>query len=86
MAVASLVLGILGLVFSFFSLGILGFLGIILGILGIIFGALARSKTENRGIATAGFVISIICVALNVVVLVACVGIFAAAGTAVTNM
>ena len=82
MAVASLVLGILGLVFSFFSLGILGSFGIILGILGIIFGAIGRKKPENKGIATAGFVISIICVAINVIVLVACVGVFAVAATA----
>ena len=61
MAVAALVLGIVG---SVLSLTIWG--GIILGVLAIVFGALGRSKANegapNRGVATAGFVLGIVAV------------------------
>lgn len=59
MAVAALVLGIIGLVLFFTIWG-----GILLGILAIVFGALGRSKAKegapNRGLATAGFVLGIV--------------------------
>ena len=61
MAVAALVLGIIG---SVLFLTIWG--GIILGVLAIVFGALGRSKASqgapNRGLATAGFVLGIVAV------------------------
>ncbi len=61
MATASLVLGILGVVF-FWTV----WLGLILGALGIIFGALGRGKAKqgapNQGLATAGLTLGIIAV------------------------
>ncbi len=57
MAVASLVLGIVALVCTFF--GAIGWIGVIVGIIGIILGALAK-KSNPSGIATAGLVCSII--------------------------
>lgn len=51
MAVASLVLGIIALVFSLFFVG-LNWLGVIMGIIGIILGALGRSSApEKKGIS-----------------------------------
>ena len=74
MAVASLVLGIIALVFSLFFVG-LNWLGVIMGIIGIILGALGRSSSpEKKGMATAGLVLSIIATALGVVFWLACVG------------
>lgn len=62
MAVASLVLSILALIFAF-SL-VYGWLGLILGILAIIFAVLGKKSLENQnkstGVATAGLVMGII--------------------------
>lgn len=69
MAVASLVLGIIALVFTLF--GTWAWLGLILGIVGIILGAQAK-KTQPSGIATAGFVCSLIAVILCGLVAVSC--------------
>ncbi|MCI8638653.1 MAG: hypothetical protein HFG41_05785 [Coprococcus sp.] len=75
MGVASLVLGIISIVIGVFSAGALGWAGGILGIIGIILGALARKSTpaEKRGLATAGFVCSIIGTILCLLMYVACV-------------
>ena len=81
MAVASLVLGIISLVFIIIP-G-LQFIGAIVGIVGIILGALARKKlkAENQatGTATAGMVMSIIGAALSIIMYIACVACIAAA-------
>lgn len=69
MAVASLVLGICALVFSFFGLG---WLSMILGIVGVILGALGKKNPEKKGMATAGLVMSIIAVGLGLITWIAC--------------
>ncbi len=62
-AAAALVLGIVGLIWSFFLIGgvVVGF---ILGVIAIVLGALARRKDTRRSMATAGMVFGIIGVAL----------------------
>ncbi len=69
-ATASLILGIIGLVFSLLGLavGCCSGIAFILGILGIIFGAIGRRSVTRKGQATTGLVTSIIAVALPVVV------------------
>ncbi|MBQ2819015.1 MAG: hypothetical protein IKM67_04890 [Clostridia bacterium] len=57
MGAASLVLGIIALVCTFF--GSFGWIGVIVGIIGIILGAMAKKRNPS-GVATAGFVCSII--------------------------
>lgn len=72
MAVASLVLGIIGLVFAFIPA--VGWVGAILGIVGIILGVLGRkSQPEKKGMAIAGLVMSIIAVVLGAIMFIACV-------------
>ncbi|HET7521935.1 MAG TPA: DUF4190 domain-containing protein [Bacillales bacterium] len=61
MAVTSLVLGIIALVFVWFP-----FLSWILGILGIIFGGVGVTKPSKKGMAKAGLVLSIITIALKI--------------------
>ena len=63
-----------------FSASGLGIVGIALGIIGIILGALGRKDLEQHGMATAGLIISIIGLFLNIIILVACVGCVAALG------
>lgn len=73
-AVASLVLGILSILCAFF--GYSSILGLILGIVGVSLGAKAR-KISQTGIATGGFVCSLIGLifcAVGLVCAVACVG------------
>ncbi len=75
MSVASLVLGIISLVIAFFSVGTLGWLGIIFGIIGIILGCIGRKKLpeDKKGLATAGFVCSIVGTVMCAVMFLACV-------------
>lgn len=80
MAVASLVLGIIALVISLFSGGSLGWLGMIVGILGIIFGVIGKKDEKQKGMATAGLVMSIIAVALGLILFLACAACIGAAG------
>jgi hypothetical protein len=61
MAVAALVLGILGLVFSWVP-----FIGWILVILAVIFGAVGVRNPQGKGMAIAGLVLGIIGIALKV--------------------
>lgn len=72
MGIASLVLGIISLVIGVFSSGLLGWLGAIIAIIGIILGALGKKDPEKKGIATAGFVCSIIGLVLCLLLYVAC--------------
>ena len=65
MAIASLVLGILSIVDPTF------FLGIALGIVGIILAVVSKKKGFSGGIRTAGFVLSIIGLAVNALFIIA---------------
>lgn len=57
MAVASLVLGIIGIIIGIFGSGF-QWVGAIVCIIGIILGALGRKDIEKKGLATAGLVCS----------------------------
>lgn len=70
MAVASLVLGILSIIFSFF--GGINLIGAILGIIGIVLGTLGRKDESKKGLATGGMVCSIIGTILCVIFYIAC--------------
>lgn len=81
LAVASLVLGIIGIVFWFF--GYSSIISIILGIIGIVLAANAKKAGNTEGIRTAGFVLSLITLiggAIAFLACVACVGGLAAVG------
>ena len=81
-AIASLVLGILSLICAFF--GYSAILGLIFGIIGVALGAKAR-KAAQTGMATGGFVCSLIGLvfcAIGLVCVVACVGTLGALGAA----
>lgn len=83
-AVASLVLGIISIVFVFF--GTFAFIGIILGIISLVLGIISK-KAAPSGLATAGIVLSIIAIALcaiSFLACVACVGSLAALGSSTT--
>lgn len=73
MGVASLVLGIIAVIIGLFSGGSLGWLGAILAIIGVILGALGRKNPENKGLATAGLVLSIIGLVLCLLLYIACI-------------
>ena len=77
-AIASLVLGIVAIVFNFIGLGIVG---LIFGVVGIVLGVLARKKNPT-GMATAGLVLSIIGTVLCALILIACVACVGALGSA----
>lgn len=78
MAIASLVLGIISIIFSFFT-GI-NLIGGIIGIIGIVLGAQGRKDIEKKGIATAGLVCSIIGTILCLIFYVACVACISGLG------
>lgn len=85
MAITSLVLGILSIVFSVFSMRLIGWLGTILGVIGIIFGVLAKKKeTEDNPskVGKAGLICSIIGTALSLILYIACIACLVGAGTA----
>lgn len=80
-AIASLVLGIVGLVCIFFGYGAL--LGVICAIVGIILGTAAKKEDPNNGMAKTGVILSIVALALCVITFlacVACVGSLASSG------
>lgn len=78
-ATTSLVLGIVGLVFSLGSFfPVCAFLAFVPGVLGIVFGVIGRRSTTRRGQAIAGLIMSIIAVALTVLIF----GLFTVASTA----
>ena len=86
MAVASLVLGIVSIVFSVFTGGALGWLGAIIGLVGIILGAMAKKDPEKKGMATAGLVCSIIGLVLGLILYVACVACIGAAASGLNTL
>lgn len=69
-AIASLVLGIVSVVFIF--TGNFALLGVVAGVIGLIVGISAR-KENPTGMATAGIILSIIGLALCVIAFIACV-------------
>lgn len=73
MGIASLVLGIISIIIGLFSGGGLGWLGAILGIIGIIMGSQGKKRQEEKGIASAGFICSIIGTILCLLMYAACV-------------
>jgi len=81
LSIASLVLGILGLVFFWFPL-----VGIICSILGLIFGIVAAAKKRGiKGLNIAGIILSAI--ALVILIIIVAVGAAAvAAGFAMAGM
>ncbi|AFA49733.1 DUF4190 domain-containing protein [Acetobacterium woodii] len=84
-AIASLVLGIVSLVFIWFNY--FSFIGIVCAIIGLIFAIQIRKAAElegfkPNGMATAGLVLNIIGLALCSVVLIACVACVGILGTA----
>ncbi len=82
-AIASLVLGIISVVFWFFGIGSL--VSIVCGIIGLILASNAKKAGFEGGIRTGGFVCSLIGLiggALVFVACVACVGLLGAAGAA----
>ncbi|MBR4711206.1 MAG: hypothetical protein IKP10_04185 [Clostridia bacterium] len=77
MAITGLIMGIVAVIFAFFSwipaVGtITGIIGLLLGITGIILSALASKKPEKHGVAVAGLVLSIIGTVLCGVEWIAC--------------
>ena len=82
MAVASMVLGIISVVFSFIGLGAIG---LVVGIVGLVLGIIAKKKAPS-GMATAGVVLSIIGIALTLLVLIACAACFGNAACALSSL
>ncbi|HIR32199.1 MAG TPA: hypothetical protein IAB83_09425 [Candidatus Faecousia faecavium] len=81
-AIASLVLGIVSIVFWFF--GVTSLLSLILGVVGLILANSAKKAGYNDGLRTAGFVLSLLGTifgALIFVSCIACAGVLGAAGS-----
>ena len=73
MGVGSLVLGIVSIVVGLFSGGGLGWLGAIAGIIGIILGVNGKKNEEQKNIASAGMICSIIGTVLCLLMYAACI-------------
>ena len=82
MGIAALILGIVSIVIGGFSINY--YVGIACGIVGIILAAIAR-KNGQRGVATAGLVLSIIGLSLSVVLYIACLACVSAVDNALDN-
>jgi hypothetical protein len=81
-AIAAMVLGIVGIILGFIGLG---FIGIICGIVAVILGVVSKNAIDEsngqligRGMATAGLVLGIITVALDILLFIACASFFSA--------
>ena len=82
MAITSLVLGIVSIVFwFFFTPG-----GVICGIVGLILGIMAKSKGFSGGMQTGGLVTSIIGTALCAISLVACLACLGSVGVGLESL
>lgn len=73
MGAASLVLGIISIVIGLLSGGGLGWLGAIMGVIGIILGSQGKKIQEQKGLASAGLICSIIGTILCLLMYVACI-------------
>lgn len=83
MAIASLVCGIVGVVFFFFGLSTI--ISLILGILGVIFAGQAKKKGNTTGMRTAGFIVSLVSLiggAIIFICVVSCAGAIGCAACA----
>lgn len=67
LATASMVLGIVGLVFTFF---INGLIGLILGIIGLVLAGKAKQQGFEGSMRTAGFIMSLISVIAGVLMFI----------------
>lgn len=77
LAIASLVLGIITLLFIFFfPIG-----GLVTGIIGIVCASKAKSAGNSSGMQTAGFVCSLVGLVINAFIFVACVACAGVLGT-----
>lgn len=76
-AVASLILGILSLIFIFIPQ--VAWIGIILGIVGLVLGITAN-KEQRTGLATAGIVLSSVAIGLTAITFLACVACVSSLG------
>ena len=91
MSIISLVCGIVGMVGGFLtSIPVIGWLVPLCPLAGIIFGAIALKKiketgSEGKGLATAGLVLGIIAIALDLITLIACTICVAAFGNALSD-
>jgi hypothetical protein len=71
-AIVALILGIVGIIAAFLTVGVLG---VILGIAAIVFGVMGRRKvdqgrtTQHRGVATGGLVTGIIATLIGLIIL-----------------
>lgn len=85
MATASMVLGIIGLVFVLSGTG--SFIGCILGLIALILASISKSRQPNvkKGQATAGLVMGIIAFVLGLLFAVACVACVGAIVDAASN-
>ncbi|MCR5556402.1 MAG: hypothetical protein K6F75_02445 [Butyrivibrio sp.] len=79
-AIASMVLGIVSVVFWFFGLGAI--VSVICGIVGLVLASSSKKAGFNGGVRTAGVVLSIIGLIGGGIVLVACVACAGALGAA----
>jgi len=76
-----MILGIIAIVIPLVSCGILAPFGSLLALLALIFGAVSLAKykkapsAEGKGMATAGVVLSIIILAGNIILMIACGGL-----------
>lgn len=80
MAVASLVLGIISIVFAVIGLGLP--IGFICGVVGIVMGILGKKDMAKASMAKAGFICSIVGTALSILTLIACTACIGTAGLA----
>lgn len=81
LSIASLVLGIISVVFIF--TGGLAFIGLITAIVGLVLGSKAKTIDPTDGMAKAGFILSLIALivcAIVFIVAIACVGSLIALG------
>ena len=79
-AVASLVLGIVSIVFWVFGIGAV--VGLVTGIIGLICSSNSKKQGFSGGMQTAGFVCSLIGLIGSALIFVACLACVGAAGTA----